>query len=210
MQVLKTLAFTKSAAAAAIAFAAMAAPAISHASPDDGMACRVANGYGAQFAGGNLKCVKTVVRNISGAFQCLNPSFPGINGTRQPVIRVAVAGDATGGKDLCPRPGVVMTSNSSLTGLTLGQDFQFATVNQARIAATREAIERSEQTAMGLGLDGVDSRSTSTVVVNGGIGAEDIVRGTFTMFTFAIPAPSLQLSPLQRDPLPLNLPTLGL
>jgi hypothetical protein len=208
MKALKTLVLAKSIAAAIVASAGIAAPAISHASPDDGMVCRVS--YGAQFGAGNMKCTKTSVRTVAGAFECLNPSFPGLQGTRQPVIRVSTAGDASGGRDLCAAPGIVITTNSPLNGLVEGTHYRFATVNQARIAAVREGSERNEETALGLGLDGVDSRSTSTVVVNANSLGEDIVRATITLFTFPIPAVNLILSPLQIDARPLNLPNLGL
>jgi hypothetical protein len=208
MKALKTLVLAKSIAAAIVASAGIAAPAISHASPDDGMVCRVS--YSAQFGAGNMKCTKTSSRTVSGAFECLNPSFPGVLGTRQPVIRINTAGDPSGGRDLCAAPGIVIQTNSPLTGLVEGTHYRFATVNQARIAAVREASERNEENVLGLGLDGVDSRSTSTVVVNANSLGEDIVRATITLFTFPIPAANLILSPLQIDPKPLNLPNLGL
>jgi hypothetical protein len=190
MKALKTLILGKSIAAAFVAAAGVAAPAISHASPDDGMVCR--SGYSAQFAGGNLKCSKQLVRFI--ALECTNTRFP------NKVIRVAgIQGDTSGGRDMCLRPGIVLSSNAPATGLTAGQDFVFVAVNQTRVVAVREATERNEETALGLGLDGVDSRSAGTVDVNGGIGAEDRVRADLTLFTFAIPAPTLLRLPLQID-----------
>jgi hypothetical protein len=190
MKALKTLILGKSIAAAFVAASGIAAPAISHASPDDGMVCRT--GYSAQVANGNFKCSKQVVRFV--ALECTNTRFP------TKVIRVAgIQGDTSGGRDLCLRPGVVLTSNSPTTGLTAGQDFVFVAVNQARVAALREATEIAEENSLGLGRDGVDSRSVGTIDINGGIGAEDRVRATLTMFSFPVPAPTLLRSPLQID-----------
>lgn len=199
MKALKTLLTAKSIAAALVAGSGLAAPALSHASPDDGMVCRA--GYSAQFGGGNMKCTKQLIRFVSLA--CRNAQFP------NKVIRVSgIAGDTTNGRDMCLRAGVFLGSNQPATGLTLNQDFVFVSVDQARVVALREATERAEEISLGLGTDGVDSRSTGVVDINGGIGAEDRVRATLTLFTFPIPAPTLLRSPLQIDAPIIDLPLL--
>jgi hypothetical protein len=191
MKSFKTLVLAKSIAAAAVAASGIAAPAISHASPDDGVVCRV--GYSAQFSGGDMKCTRPVVRHVS--LECTNPTFP-IKRIRIP----GIVGDATNGRDVCLRNnGIQISSNDSLNGFVAGQDFVFVAVNQTKAVAVREATERNEEAALGLGLDGVDSRSTSTLVINGGVGAEDNVKVDITLFTFPIPAPTITLSPIQLD-----------
>lgn len=191
MKALKTLLLAKGIAAAVVAGAGIAAPAVSHASPDDGMICR--SGYTAQFAAGKMKCTKPTVRRV--ALECSNPLFP-IKRVRVP----GIPGDATNGRDVCLRNnGIALSSNDPLTGLIAGQDFVFVAVNNTRAVAAREAAERQEESFLGLGTDGVDSSSVSTLSVNGGIGAEDIVRVDITLFTFPVPAPSFTLSPLELD-----------
>jgi len=202
MQSLKFLVLAKSALAALVATAGIAAPAVSHASPDDGMICRA--GYQAQFGSGTLKCTKQVARRV--ALDCTNPTFP-IKRVRVP----GIAGDTTNGRDVCLRNnGIALSSNDPLTGLVQGQDFVFVTVNQARAIAVREAVERAEEAALGLASGGVDSRSVSTLAINGGIGAEDNVNVAITLFTFPIAAPDFRLAPLQIDaPVVDLLPVLG-
>jgi hypothetical protein len=202
MKALKALVFTKSIAAALFAVSGVAAPAISHASPDDGMVCRA--GYGSHLVNGVMTCTRPVTRFVS--LTCNDTRFP------NKLIRTAgIAGDTTGGRDMCLRPGISLGSNAPATGLTAGQDFVFVTVNQAKVVAVREATERTEESALGLGLDGVDSRSVGTLDINGGIGSEDRVKVDITLFTFAVPAPSISLSPIQLDrPVIDLLPTLKL
>ena len=116
MKSFKHLLLAKAVAAAVIGTAGVAAPAISHASPDDGVVCRA--GYSAQFAGGDMKCSKHVIRHVS--LECINPRFP------NKLVRVpGVPGDTTNGRDICLAPGRVLASNSPLTGLTVNQDFAF-------------------------------------------------------------------------------------
>ena len=201
MNTFHRLLISKGIAAAIVAGSGIAAPAISHASPDDGMVCRP--GYAAQFAGGDMKCTKNVVRHVT--LDCTNPQFP--------IKRVRVAGipnDRTNGRDVCLRNnGVSLSSNDPLTGLTAGQDFVFVTVNQAKAVAVREVTEKAEETALGLTSGGVDSHSTSTLVINGGIGAEDNVNVDITLFTFPVPALQVVLPPFSIDrPVIDLLPTL--
>jgi hypothetical protein len=190
MKAFNTLVLSKTLGAAAIATSGLAAPALSHASPDDGMACRA--NYSAQFAGGNIKCTRPVQRFVS--LECTNPGFP------SKLIRAAgIQGDTTGGRDMCLRNGIVLGSNQPATGLRAGQDFVFVAINQAKVVAAREAVERLEERSLGLDTDGVDSRSTGTLDINGGIGAEDRVRVAVTLFTFPVAAANRLLSPLQID-----------
>jgi len=190
MKSFKTLVLAKSIAAALVATAGIAAPAISHASPDDGVVCRAS--YSAQFGGGNMKCTKNVIKHV--ALACSNPLFP------NKLIRTAgIPGDTTSGRDMCLRPGIQLSSNASATGLVPGQDFVFVTVNQTRVVVAREVAERAEEIGLGLGSDGVDSRSVGTLDINGGIGAEDRVKVDITLFTLPVPAPNITLAPIQLD-----------
>ena len=97
MKSLKTLLLTKSLVAAAIATTGVAAPALSHANPADGMVCRA--GYAGALDGTHFKCSKT--RVITVALECNNLRFPTYV-TRAP----GAPGDTSGGKDLCTRAGV--------------------------------------------------------------------------------------------------------
>ena len=198
MQVLKTLMFTKSAAGAAIAVAAMTAPVISHASPDAGMVCR--NGYTAQFANGNLKCKKVIVRVLPDSFECRDSRFP------NKVVRIGGVSDLGGGRDLCTAPGIVITSDSSLRDFAERTHYVFATVNRLEVIAARERAERAEELILGLGADGVDSESTSTVVVNDNSFGQDKVHARITLYTFPVPAPSITLNANLLDARTLNLP----
>jgi hypothetical protein len=193
MKTLKTLVLVKSLAAAAIATMSLAAPAISHASPDDGMVCRAS--YSAQFNGGNLKCKKTKVENAG--LSCLHPTI------KNPVTRVR-NGTLSDGRDICTRAGITVLSNGSLDGLTLGQDYVFKALNPTKVAATRIAADRNEEQALSLTEADVDaSASAGTVIVDGGFGGDDVVPVTVTLSTFAIPASSFarpdfgQISPFQ-------------
>jgi hypothetical protein len=75
----------------------------------------------------------------------------------------------------------------------------FVVVNQTQVAAVREATERAEELSLGLGTDGVDSRSVGSLDINGGIGSEDRARVNVTLFTFPVAAPNVLLSPIQLD-----------
>ena len=75
MKAFKTLMLVKSLAAAAIATTSLVAPAISHASPDDGMICR--SGYSGTVDGGRFKCSKA--RIISVALECTNLRIAGLD-----------------------------------------------------------------------------------------------------------------------------------
>lgn len=186
MKSLKTLLLSKTFAAVAIASSGIAAPAIGHASPDDGMTCRA--GYSAQFGGATMKCTRVVPAAVS--LLCSNVRFP------NKVIRAPGAiGDTSGGKDICTRPGVVVGSTDALTGLVLGQDFAFAEVNPNQVAAKARVIQIAEERTLNLPADDVDAKSSSaTVNVNGGFGSDDQANFTVTLFTFPIPAAGLRVA----------------
>ena len=195
MKSLQTLLLTKTFAIAAAAATTLAAPAISHASPDDGMTCRP--GYSAQFGGSTMKCTKTVPTQVS--LQCSNVRFP------TKVIRAPGApGDTSGGKDLCTRPGIVIGTTDALTGLVLGQDFVFAEANASQEASKAKAIQIVETRNLNLPEDQVDFKASSAIVqVNGGFGSDDQANFTVTLFTFPVPALGLTLQPLPLPQLPI-------
>ena len=198
MKSLKTLLLTKSLVAAAIATTGVAAPALSHANPADGMVCRA--GYAGALDGTHFKCSKT--RVITVALECNNLRFPTYV-TRAP----GAPGDTSGGKDLCTRAGVNIGTTDALTGLVNGQDFVFAAVNPATVTARVTAQDQAEGTAIGLSAaDVVTVASQPSVVVNGGLGSTDNARVTLTFFTFAIPALSLSPRPRPLPTLPRPLP----
>ena len=63
--------------------------------------------------------------------------------------------------------------------------------------------ERTEEQALGLADADVDARAAvAPVIVDGGFGGEDAAPVTVTLFTFAIPAPTLTLQPLLPPRLP--------
>ena len=193
---LKTLVIVKSIAAAAFVAAGVATPALSHASPNDGVQCRP--GYSGQLNGGKFKCAKSEVREVT--LRCTNTRFP------TKVIRATIAGDA--GRDLCVRPGIVIGSNDPLTGLTRGQDFVEAEFVPISVLAVREARERSEEQSLNLPREEVDADVTiqPSVVINGGLGAEDIARFTVTLTTFPVPATGFNLQqPIVVPNLPVSL-----
>jgi hypothetical protein len=186
MNSLKTLVVAKTFAAIAIAAGASAAPTLSHASPNDGMVCRA--GYSAQFAGGTMKCTKTVQTSVG--MQC-----PALKFTKLVIRAPGAPGDTSGGKDLCLRNvnGLNIGSTDPLTGLVLGQDYVFAELNVAQAASKAKAIEIAEERTNSLADDQVDATHTApTFVVNGGLGSQDVGNFTVTLFTFPVPAPSLR------------------
>ncbi len=176
-----------------VALGGAALPSVAAASPNDGMVCRV--GYSGTLNGGRFICAKTKIINV--ALECVDRRFP------TKVVRApGAAGDSSGGRDICTRPGIVVGTTDPLTGLVPNQDFVFATVNQTTVNTQITQADQQEATALGLNVNDVDTAgSQPTVVVNGGFGSNDIARVTLTFNTFAIPALSL----LQPIPLP-NLP----
>ena len=178
-----------------VALGGAALPSVAAASPNDGMVCRP--GYTGTLNGTHFFCSKTKIINV--ALECVDRRFP------TKVVRApGAAGDSSGGRDLCTRPGIVVGSTDPLTGLVQGQDFVFAAVNSATITAQVTSNDQAEATALGLTVNDVDTAAGQpSVVVNGGFGSNDVARVTLTFNTFAIPALAL----LQPIPLP-NLPRL--
>lgn len=191
MKHLKTLVLAKSIAAALIATAGIAAPAISHASPDDGMVCR--SGYNAQFAGGDMKCTKVLPAQAT-TVKCDDRILTKlVERANNPTVFGA------DGKDVCVNPNgsIGITSNGSLAGLTKGTDFVFAVVRPSDVTAIRIAAERREESSLGLLDADVDAHSTvAPVVVDAGTGSHDQALVTVTLFTFPVPALSL-IQPIQ-------------
>jgi hypothetical protein len=189
MKAFKTLVLAKSAAAALIATAGIAAPAISHASPDDGMVCR--SSYNGAVDGGRFKCSK--LQQIDVGLECTNIRFPNIQ-------RRVVALPQSDGKDVCTRPGITVAANGPLTGLTLGQDYVFAAANEASITARINRVRDAEASQAGVPVTEVDVvRFSRALAIDGGFGGNDVTRIGLKVFTFAIPATSL-LQPIFPTP----------
>jgi hypothetical protein len=143
--------------------------------------CRA--GYNGTFEGGHFKCSKP--RTIDVGVECTNTRFPNIQ-------RRVVALPQSDGKDVCARPGITVAANGPLTGLTLGQDYVFAAVNPATVAARINSVRDSEAGLAGVPVTDVDVVTVSTTLnVDGGFGGNDVSRIRLDVFTFAIPALSL-------------------
>jgi len=190
MKSFKTLVLAKSIAAVVVAGAGIAAPVVSHASPDDGMVCRV--GYSGQSLNGVFKCSRVVTRVI--VLDCPTDFS-------KKVLRARVG--ASDGRDVCIRANSTLNIpfDAALTGLTEGQDFKFPAFQDSRLAATAKAVQIAEERNLGLADDQVDVLSThgittGTLVVDAATGAEDGVQSTITLFTFPILAPTA-LRPIQ-------------
>jgi hypothetical protein len=194
MKSLKTLVLVKSLAAALIAGAGIAAPVVSHASPDDGMVCRA--GYSGQAANGTFKCSRVITRVI--VLDC-PVDFP------TKVFRARVG--ASDGRDVCVKANSHLTIpfDAALTGLTEGQDFKFPSFQETRLAATAKATEIAEERNLGVADDQVDVRSThgittGSLTIDASTGAQDGVQATITLFTFPIPAVNLIALPSPLTP----------
>jgi hypothetical protein len=200
MKSFKTLVLVKSIAAAVVASAGIAAPAISHASPDDGMACRT--GYSGQAVNGTFKCSRVISRVVS--LDCPTVTFT----LKQRRARVG----QSDGRDVCTRPsGLTVAFDSSLAGLTEGQDYVFPKFSEERLASVRKAVEIAEERNLSVADDQVDATSThgitsGSLVVDASTGADDGVQATITLFTFPIPAANLTLVPIVSPFNPPRLP----
>lgn len=192
MKSIRSLVLAKSIAAALVASAGLAAPVISHASPDDGMTCRP--GYNGQTVGGVFKCSRVVTRVLP-----LDCPLQGPFTRKQ--IRSIDRVSGSDGRDVCTREqGLTIASNSSLAGLTEKQDFVFAAFADSRLASTVKAVEIAEERNLSLADDQVDVTATHGVttgqlVIDASTGAIDGVQATITLFTFPIPAVA-QLRPI--------------
>ena len=150
-------------------------------SADDGVVCRP--GYTGTLEGTRFKCSKA--NAITVAMECTNPLYPTY------VIR-AVNAPASDGKDLCAKPGVVITSNGSLAGLVEARgrngDYVFAAVVPATVTARIATQDQNEATAQGLTVSEVDTNAAPAVVqIDGGLGSKDNARVALTFFTYAVP-----------------------
>ncbi len=203
MKSLKTLLLTKSLLAASVVAGGLSAPTIGHTasfagSPDDGMVCRA--GYTGSLDGTRFKCSKT--SNITVVLECTNPLF-------QTYVIRAVNGANSDGKDLCAKPGVVITSNGSLAGLVEARpgrngDYVFAAVVPATVTARVATQDQSEATAQGLAVSEVDTIAAQPVLqIDGSVGSKDNARVALTFFTFAVPGSGgITLPGLFPRPLP--------
>ncbi|HTP71958.1 MAG TPA: hypothetical protein VML58_07035 [Burkholderiaceae bacterium] len=196
MKSFKTLVLAKSIAALMVAAAGIAAPVVSHASPDDGMTCRA--GYSGQAVNGAFKCSRVVTRVIT--LDC-PVDFP------TKVFRARVG--ASDGRDVCVKANshLNIPFDAALTGLVEGQDYKFPLFQESRLAATAKATQIVEERNLSLADDQVDVRSTHGVTtgaltIDAATGAEDGVQATITLFTFAIPAANLTLVPINPPRLP--------
>jgi len=148
-------------------------------SPNDGMACRSApNAYTGSQSGNTFFCKRTKV--VGQALSCADVRFP------TKVVRVPnIAGDTTGGKDVCLAPGRFLSSNDPLTGLVLNQDYKFVEAGSSQVPTIVSTQRQNEATAMGLPLVEVDAKVlTSSVAVNAGVGGEDRLQATVEFATF--------------------------
>jgi len=151
-------------------------------SPNDGTACRSApNAYTGSLQGNTFFCKRTKV--VGQALTCADPRFP------TKVVRVPnIAGDTTGGKDVCLAPGRFLSSNDPLTGLVLNQDYKFVEAGSTQVPTIVATQRQAEATAMGLALSEVDAKVlTSSVAVNAGVGGEDRLQATVEFATFGKP-----------------------
>ena len=196
MKSFKSLVLAKSIAAAVVASAGIAAPAIGHASPDDGMTCRA--GYNGQAVNGVFKCSRVVTRVVS--LDCPTTTFT----LKQRRARIG----QSDGRDVCTRPtGLTIPFDSALTGLVENQDFVFAKFSEERLSSIRKAVEIVEERNLSLADDQVDATAThglttGTLVIDASTGAEDGVQATITLFTFPIAAANFTLVPINPPRLP--------
>ncbi len=181
MKTLKSLVIVKSIAVAAFVAAGLAAPTVSHASPNDGVHCRT--GYTGTLVNGNFICSKFI--NHTGTNGVRADACPAAFPTK--VIRAGgLSGDSTNGRDVCLAPNRSLSSNDLLTGLVENQDFRFVSF-ATRTAAVRAADEINERNALGLAADQVDRATASaTLKVNAGTGGEDLTDVVIKLDTFAV------------------------
>jgi hypothetical protein len=207
MKSIKTLRFTKSVTAIAVAAAGIAtnsiatiAPNVSG-TPDDGMVCR--SGYTGFYGAGKLTCSKFAEFKMDLA--CENPRFPTY------VSRAAVANNRVpdgpnaaqlrNGLDICtrgPGPGSVnIGPTDTLVGLdqtTNGNNgvYEIAKVSPARLLVRLGNVDQQEASALGLSVSQVDTiknDTQSTVTINtGAANITDQFAVRLQHYTFAVPA----------------------
>jgi hypothetical protein len=204
MKSIKTLRFTRSVIAIAVAVAvagvatnsiATTAPNISG-TPDDGMVCR--NGYSPVFSAGNIKCLKSQVITVQ--LECFNPKFP-----------TYVNHSSTAGihptSDVCTKDPnsptyVAITVATPLTNLTESINgspgvYELAKVNPATVATRLSNLDQSEAAALGLSASNVDTVASSTTVKRDAtLGVKDNADVLVTHYTFAVPTAGIVIGPL--------------
>ncbi len=180
MKTLKPLVVAKSIAVVALMAAGLASSGLSYANPNIGVHCR--SGYTGTLANGNFKCTKRVVKN--------DVSLTCPAGFPTKLVRIqGIAGDTTGGKDICLAPGRSLGSNDPIpTQFVQGQDFAFVSVSAVQAAAVRISLDNQEEAALGLPEAEVGRDTVSSgVLVNAGAGALDLGTVTTDLTTHAIP-----------------------
>jgi hypothetical protein len=207
MKSIKTLRFTKSVIAIAIAAGGFSANGFAleapnqSGTPSGGMVCR--SGYSGFFGTGKLTCSKQAEFKMDLA--CENPRFPTY------VSRAAVANNRVpdgpnaaqlrNGLDICtrgPGPGSVnIGPTDTLDGLdqtTNGNNgvYEIAKVSPARLLVRLGNVDQQEASALGLSVSQVDTiknDTQSTVTINtGAANITDQFAVRLQHYTFAVPA----------------------
>ena len=211
MKSIKTLRFTKSIIAIAIAaggfstsgFAILATPS---GTPDDGMVCR--SSYGVGFiSNGAFKCSKTTSFKMD--LSCDNPSFPlYVNrapGTLAP--NGANDTDLRNGLDICSRAvGHPAYTNigptDTLVGLTQSTNgnsgvYEIAKVNPAQMLVRIANKDQEEASALGLTVGQVDTEKMYDLpsLNTGAAGLKDQRSVSIRYYTFAVPTNGISSDP---------------
>jgi hypothetical protein len=214
MKSIKTLRFTKSVIAVAIAAASFsnsgfAIEANTLGTPSGGMVCR--SGYSGFFGTGKLTCSKQAEFKMDLA--CENPRFPTY------VSRAAVANNRVPdgpndaqlrlGRDICTRAPGPGSANIGPTDTLVGLDqstngnngvYEIANVSPARILVRLSNKDQEEATALGLSVGQVDTIKNDTqsnVTINSGAAnITDQFRVILSHFTFAVPSGGIVTGPV--------------
>ena len=194
MKSIKTLRFTKSVVAIAIATAGFSTSSMAtlntSGSQNDGHICR--SGYTPAFNGTSLKCSKTskvVVKLI-----CADAGFPNY------VSRALNSLGTSDGQDVCARNTVIITSTSNLQPgegrPTKGQDFVSAKPNLAQITEKTIARDLEEGLAIGGSASSVETISADPVFARqSGSDITDSATVTLTHFSFPVPTVGISTNP---------------
>jgi hypothetical protein len=190
MKSIKTLRFTKSIIAIAIAASGISTSGIAltpnqSGTPDDGHICRA--GYTAAFNGTSLKCSKTstIVVNLI----CADP------GISNYVSRVVGSQGSAEGQDICIRDTIVATSTSNIERLIKGTDYVFAKPDKAKIAEKTTARDLEEATAFGGTAGSVDTVGADPVVNTRTSDSKDNASVRLTHFAFPVPTVGIVIGP---------------
>lgn len=189
MKSIKTLRFTKSVIAVAVAvggFSTSGMAAVSASgTPDDGHICRV--GYTSAFNGTSLKCSKTstIVVNLI----CAEP------GISNYVSRVVGSEGSAEGQDICTRDTVVATSTSNIKRLIKGTDYVFAKADRGKITEKTTARDLEEGTAIGGSASSVETVGADPVVNTNTSDSKDNASVRLTHFSFPVPTIGIIIGP---------------